>query len=261
MIIVIYAIIILCATFLGAFVGLGGGVIIKPLLDLIGYDTIDAVNFISCCAVFSMSISSTVRHIKKKTKIDFRFLIFLSIGAVAGGIIGSALFDYLLKLLNNNMLKSIQGLILGILLLLSVIYVNLKNAASFKVKNPVGIAAVGLALGFTAAFLGVGGGPINVAFIVLFFSLSVKEAAVYSVGTIFFSQLSKLITMAVSQSIPQVSPVTLISAVICAVAGGIIGAGMNRKFDEKVIKKVFTVVVAALAAVNFYNAAAGFIHP
>ena len=252
----IYGIIIFLATFAGAFVGLGGGVIIKPLLDLIGHDGVAVVNFISACAVFSMSISSTVKHIRAKTKIDFKFIVTLSIGAVAGGIGGSSLFDYLLTLFDNDSLKKLQGLILGILLVVSVIYVNVKNAKSFKVKNPVGIVFVGLALGFIASFLGVGGGPINVAFLVLFFSMSMKEAAVYSVGTIFFSQLSKLITMAVKGSVPTVSPTILIAAVICAVLGGIIGAKMNKKCNEKVIKAVFTILVAAIAAVNFYNAIA-----
>ncbi len=252
----IYGIIILFATFTGAFVGLGGGVIIKPLLDLIGRDGIAVVNFISACAVFSMSISSTVRHIKAKTKIDFKFIVILSAGAVAGGIGGSTLFDYLLTVFDNDSLKRLQGLILGILLVASVIYVNVKNAKSFKVKNPAGIVIVGLALGFIASFLGVGGGPINVAFLVLFFSMSMKEAAVYSVGTIFFSQLSKLVSMAVSSSIPAVSPTVLITAVVCAVVGGILGARMNKKGNEKVIKTVFTVCVAAIAAVDFYNAIA-----
>lgn len=68
------------------------------------------------------------------------------------------------------MLKSLQGLILGILLVISVIYINIKNAKSFKITNPICIAAVGLTLGFIASFLGVGGGPINVAFVVLFFN-------------------------------------------------------------------------------------------
>ena len=256
MIELIYGIIILLATFTGAFVGLGGGVIIKPLLDLIGHDTVAVVNFISACAVFSMSISSTVKHVKAKTEIDFKFIVTLSIGAVAGGIGGSALFDYLLTQFDNDALKRLQGLILGILLVASVIYINVKNAKSFKVKNPAGIVFVGLALGFIASFLGVGGGPINVAFLVLFFSMSMKDAAVYSVGTIFFSQLSKLVTMAIKGTIPDFSPTVLIVAVVCAVAGGIIGAQMNKKCNEKVIKTVFTVVVAAIAAVNFYNAIA-----
>ena len=241
---VLYGIIIIFATFMGAFVGLGGGVIIKPLLDLIGKDSVAVVNFISTCAVFSMSISSTVKHIRSKTKIDFKLIISLSFGAVIGGILGSKLFDYLLGIFNNNMLKSLQGLILGILLVISVIYINVKNAKSFKITNPICIAAVG--------------GPINVAFIVLFFSMTVKEAAIYSVGTIFFSQLSKLITLGVTHTIPKCSILTLAVAVICAVAGGILGAKMNKKGNEKVIKTIFTIVVALIALVNFYNAIVGF---
>ena len=42
---VLYSIIIIFATFMGAYVGLGGGVIIKPLLGLIGKDPINIVNF------------------------------------------------------------------------------------------------------------------------------------------------------------------------------------------------------------------------
>ena len=243
----LYGIIIFFATFAGAFVGLGGGVIIKPLLDLVGHDSIAVVNFISSFAVFSMSISATAKHIKVKTKLNFKFIFILSIGAVAGGIGGSCIFD-------NSALKRMQGIILGILLVLSVIYINLKNRKSFHIKNPAGIIFAGLALGLTASFLGVGGGPINVAFLVLFFSMSMKDAAVYSVGVIFFSQLSKIITIAVSGSIPEFTVPTLAAAILCAVAGGIIGAAANKKSNEKTIKIIFTIIVAAVAAVNFCNA-------
>lgn len=253
MYIFIYGLIILSATFLGAFVGLGGGVIIKPMLDLIGHDTIDAVNFISSCAVFSMSISSMIKHIIAKTKIDYKLIITISIGALIGGIGGSALFNFMLERFNNDTLKNIQGIMLGILLVLSVIYINIKNAKSFKIENPIGIALVGLTMGGLASFLGVGGGPINVAFLVLFFSMTMKEAAVYSVGTIFFSQLSKLITTGVTHSVPNVDIVTIIAAIVCAVLGGIIGAKANKKFSEKVIKTVFTIVVSTVAIVNLYN--------
>lgn len=257
---IIYGAVIIFATFFGAFAGLGGGVIIKPVLDLIGYDTIDAVNFISACAVFSMSISSTIRHIKAKTKIDFKFLIILSAGAVTGGFCGSFLFDFLLTIYSNTALKSIQGLILCLLLVLAVIYVNLKNKKSFDIKNPFGIILIGLTLGFTASFLGVGGGPINVAFLVLFFSMTMKEAAVYSVGTIFFSQLSKLIATGINHTVPAIEPITIIVAVICAVLGGIFGAKANKAADEKAVKTVFTIIVAGIAAVNLYNAVTGFIN-
>ncbi|MGN0523125.1 MAG: sulfite exporter TauE/SafE family protein [Eubacterium sp.] len=259
MFVLIYAVIIFMATFLGAFVGLGGGVIIKPMLDLIGHDTIDVVNFISGCAVLSMSVSSTIRHIIAKSKIDFKLIINISIGAVAGGIVGSRLFDLLLTKFDNDLLKGIQGIILGILLVLAVAYINFKNAKSFCIKNPIGIILVGFSLGTIASFLGVGGGPINVAFLVLFFSMTMKEAAIYSVGTIFFSQLSKLITMGVSHTIPSFDILTLIVAIACAVLGGIVGAKANKKGNEKTVKIIFTVVVAGIAIVNFYNGIVGIV--
>lgn len=254
---VIYGVIIFIATFLGAFVGLGGGVIIKPMLDLIGHDAIDVVNFISSCAVFSMSISSTVRHIIAKTKIKFNLIVYVSIGAIIGGILGSRLFDALLNRFDKELLKGIQGIILGVLLVLSVIYINLKGKKSFNVKNPLGIIAVGFSLGTISSFLGVGGGPINVAFLVLFFSMTMKEAAVYSVGTILFSQCSKITTMAINGTIPSFSPITLIAAIACAVVGGILGAKANKKSNEKTVKTIFTVVVAGIAVVNFYNGITG----
>jgi len=256
---IIYGAVIIFATFFGAFAGLGGGVIIKPVLDLIGYDTIDAVNFISSCAVFSMSISSTARHIKAKTEINFKFIAVLSAGAVAGGLGGSFLFDYLLTVFENHMLKAIQGIILCLLLIASVIYINSKNRKSLNIKNPAGIILIGFILGSTASFLGVGGGPINVAFLVLFFSMTMKDAAVYSVGTIFFSQLSKLIATGLNHSVPYIEPITIVTAVLCAVIGGILGAKANKAANEKTVKTVFTVIVTGIAAVNLYNAVTGFL--
>ena len=89
--------------------------------------------------------------------------------------------------------------------------------------------------------------------------MTVKEAAVYSVGTIFFSQLSKLVTLGITHTIPKFDIITLIVAILCAVVGGFLGAKMNKKGNEKVIQTVFTAVVTAIAIVNFYNAVAGFI--
>lgn len=94
----------------------------------------------------------------------------------------------------------------------------------------------------------------NVAFLILFFSMSAKDSAVYSVGVIFFSQLAKLITMSVSNSIPEFNYITLILAVAAAIIGGILGARMNKRSNEKTIKKVFTIVVACVAVINLCNA-------
>lgn len=249
----IYSIVVFTSTLLGALVGLGGGVIIKPMLDLIGNDSVEVVGFISAVAVFSMSISATAKHFQQKTKINKKIVIFIALGASIGGYIGNVIFDFLMKSIDSQNTKGIQGLILGIFLISVNIYIN-GRFKNFALKNNLSVFLVGIFLGLTASFLGVGGGPINVAFMVLFFSFTVKEAAVYSVATIFFSQLTKLITIYATNQFEPFDLHILIYIVPCAIIGGIIGAKLNKKTNEKMVKKTFTIAVYAVALINFYNA-------
>ena len=66
----------------------------------------------------------------------------------------------------------------------------------FQLKNNFWYCFCGLVLGFLASLLGIGGGPINVSLLMLMFALPIKEATVYSICTIFFSQLAKIVTIA-----------------------------------------------------------------
>ena len=254
----LYCIIIFFATTMGALVGLGGGVIIKPMLDLVSFHNVETVGFISAVAVFSMSVSATIKHIRNKTKFDVPLILFISFGSAVGGVAGNEIFDLLLNKFNSSIVKGVQGIILGLLLIAVNIYVN-SNAKSFRVKNKFAIVSVGLFLGMSASFLGVGGGPINVAFLVLFFSLSMKESAVYSVAIIFFSQLTKLITIYSANHFEPFDLTMLLYIIPCAVIGGLLGAKLNKKSNEKTIKIAFTICVYGVAFVSLYNGAVGLI--
>lgn len=261
MITVLYSIIIFIACTVGAIVGIGGGVIIKPMLDFIGYHTVEVVGFISTCAVFAMSISSSIKHIRSKTEMQPKIVLLVSLGSVFGGIIGNEIFDYTLERLDSNLVKGVQAVIIALFIVFVIIYVNKKNAVSYKIKNPVAIAGVGLMLGMMSAFLGIGGGPINTTFLVLLFSFTVKESAVYSVAIIFFSQLSQLITIFINnrfEPYKEYLPIILIAMAV-SVIGGIIGSKLNKKFSNSTITKIFSVVLAAVAVINIYNAVTGFI--
>ena len=250
----IYAVVILIATSLGAFVGLGGGVIIKPILDFIGAEPRMQVDFLSCVAVFTMSIVSTFKSIRNKVDFKKNIIIFIALGSIAGGFLGSACMDLLESVAHQNIIRCIQAFVLASLLAAVSIYVS-KQRFSFHVKNNVAICAVGLLLGFIASFLGIGGGPINVAVLTLFFSMDVKASAVYSVAIIFFSQLSKLITMFATTGIEPYAHQwkTLLFILPAAILGGIIGSKLNRKFDDKLIRKVFVTVMVLLVLLNVYN--------
>lgn len=255
---IIYTAVIFIATFLGAFVGLGGGVVIKPVLDAIGLDPVDTVSFLSSVAVFSMSVSSTARHIVKKTPFETRIILLLSAGSAAGGLLGDLLFRTLLKHFDEDLVKGIQSLLLGCLLAVVLVYLN-GRFRRFSVQNWAGILAVGLGLGVVSSFLGVGGGPINVAVLVLFFGFSMKDSAVYSVAVIFFAQLAKLITIYASNRFAPYDLRILLWIIPAAVIGGLIGAWLNRKCDETKIRRVFTACVGAVTLLNFYNAATALI--
>lgn len=259
MITLIYTVIILAATIIGALAGMGGGVIIKPVLDMIGVHSVETVGFISTCAVFAMSISSSVKHIINKTEMKPKIIMLVSAGSIGGGIIGNEIFDKAFEVFDTNIVKGIQACITGAFLIFVIIYVNVK-LKTFKIKNPAAILSAGLFLGLMSAFLGIGGGPVNTAFLVLLFSFTVKESAVYSVAIIFFSQLSQLITIFINNRFEpylQYRQIVL-AAVIVSVIGGIIGSKLNRKCSNKVITKVLSITLAFVVLINIYNAVQGF---
>lgn len=261
MVTVLYSIIIFVACTIGAIVGIGGGVIIKPLLDFIGVHSVEVVGFISTCAVFAMSISSSVKHITAKTKFDKKIVLLVSFGSIFGGIIGNEIFDLAFEKFNTNIVKGVQAVIIATFIIFVIFYVNSKNIKSFKIKNPVLIVLTGLMLGLMSAFLGIGGGPINTTFLVLLFSFTLKESAVYSVAIIFFSQLSQLVTIFINNQFEpykEYFPIVLIGMAV-SVIGGIIGSKLNKKLSNKVITVIFSVVLSLVAVINVYNAVTGFI--
>lgn len=255
----LYGVVVLVATLLGAFVGLGGGVVIKPVLDVIGAHPLEQISFLSSCAVFAMSVTSMAKHIRNKTPIQASVVLLVAAGSVAGGICGNSLFS--LAMGNSGrpeLIKGIQSAILAAFLACVILSVVVKHR-TFHVANPPAILFSGFLLGTAASFLGIGGGPINVAFLTLFFSFSMKDAAVYSVAVIFFSQCSSLITTGIKTGFAGYDLKILLIVIPCAVAGGFLGSVLNRKCRESFIQKVFVLSVSAVACLSLYNAVTAFI--
>lgn len=260
MVIFLYSIIIFIACTVGAIVGIGGGIIIKPLLDTMGCHSVEVVGFISTCSVLAMSISSSVKHITAKTKIQPKIILLISFGSVIGGIAGNEIFDMVLARFNSNLVKGIQAIIIAAFIIFVLFYVNSKNKKSFKITNPVIIILAGLMMGLLSAFLGIGGGPINTTFLVLLFSFTLKESAVYSVASIFFSQVSQLVTIFINNQFEpykEYFPIVL-AAMAVSVIGGIIGSKLNRKLSNRTITVIYSVILCAVAIINIFNAINGF---
>ena len=59
----IFFLVSLLASVVGAICGIGGGVIIKPVLDLLHLESVSTISFLSVCTVLSMSCYLSLIHI------------------------------------------------------------------------------------------------------------------------------------------------------------------------------------------------------
>lgn len=79
------------ASIIGGIGGIGGGIIIKPALDLSGLASIATISFLSSCTVLSMSAYNVCKSLSEKSgAIDTKSGTPLAIGAALGGIVGKA---------------------------------------------------------------------------------------------------------------------------------------------------------------------------
>lgn len=239
----------------GAICGIGGGVIIKPVLDAVGAMEIAAINFLSGCTVLSMTAYSVFRsRTGGKSRIDTAVGTPLALGAALGGVAGKQLFDVLRALFQGTGLHVTQSACLLFITLGTLVYtVNKSKIQTMQVSNKAGCCLIGLALGLMSAFLGIGGGPINLVVLFYFFSMDTKTAAENSLYIILFSQIASLILSIVSGTVPEFSLFMLVLMVGGGVLGGVCGRRINRKIDAAVVDKLFIALMALIILINVFN--------
>ena len=122
MLYLIYALVIITATTLGAVAGLGGGVIIKPLLDLVGAHDAATINLYSCVAVFTMCCVSLIKQLRAGFHFDRQMVLSVSAGSLLGGVLGDKVFSALTGSFDNHLVKAVQAGILAVVLGLILAY-------------------------------------------------------------------------------------------------------------------------------------------
>lgn len=250
----IYFLISIGATTVGSLTGMGGGVIIKPLMDVMQDFNVETIGVLSSITVFSMALVSIGKQVLAKTEIPFRLAVPLAVGSVVGGYVGEQILRAIVGGLPQKLVTGVQNFLLAILIL--CVYVYMKNKAKITGRTlsgaPVSLA-VGCFLGICSSFLGIGGGPINVALIIYLYSTSTKTATVCSLMTILFAQISKLGTVLVSTGFGvydlSVAPVMIVGAI----AGGFIGASLNKRCAEETVDRAFNWVQLLVLAITIFN--------
>lgn len=244
----------LMASTAGGICGIGGGVIIKPVVDSLGMLSVSALSFLSGLTVLSMSCISVYKQ-RKRRLVDMKTGTPLALGAAVGGLLGKAIFDVIKAAVGEAPVGLIQSIALGVITLGTLFYMLYRaKIKTLSVKNPLFCALIGLALGVMSSFLGIGGGPINLCVLYYFFSMDTKKAAANSLYVILFSQAASALSTAVQGKIPQFSWALLILMVAGGVLGGTIGHKLNEKLSARQVDKLFTALLVLIILICVYNA-------
>ncbi len=235
--------------FLIAFVfsmfGQGGGSIYSPLLLLLGYSILLST---STSLVLNLITSLSAGYIfYRKKLIDYKIsLIFapgISLGSFAGGALSKS-FD------TTVLLWVFAVFLLGVGAKMIYSYwekekVEENSPVHLSRAMYVLIAVFGLAVGFLAGLLGVGGGIFIVPFMVYVCKFPTKIAAGSSHLIISFSALAGIIGHATSHQFDL--PLIAVTG-IAVLIGGNLGARLSMKFKTKMIKAGLGLIMWAFAA-------------
>lgn len=253
----IFFLVSLLASIAGAICGIGGGVIIKPVLDVLHLETVSTISFLSGCTVLSMSCYSVSRSLLAgERRVSLKTGTPLALGAAAGGLVGNALFHYV-KGINQdpNAVGAVQAICLAAVTLGTLLYtVNKGRIRTYSVQNKLLCVLIGLGLGCMSSFLGIGGGPINLVVLYFFFSMDTKTAAANSLYIIFFSQLASVLAAVLGSNVPAFRWEVLILMVSGGIGGGIIGRILNRRIDSRAVERLFIALMAAIIVISLFNA-------
>lgn len=188
-------------------------------------------------------------------RVSFRTGTPLAIGAAIGGLLGNQLFSAVKGLFANpNVVGSIQALLLAWITVGTMLYMlNRPRIKSHSVENRFVCLVIGMGLGSASSFLGIGGGPINLAVLYHFFGMETKTAAANSLYIILFSQLASLFKTMLNGIIPPFRWPVLVLMVAGGISGGILGRLCNRKMDNQLVDRLFMALMAVILAISLFN--------
>jgi hypothetical protein len=170
------------------FFGVGGGMVLIPMLLFSGFSMKSAISISILQMVFT-SIFGTFLNIKKNKDILKDGLI-LGVGGFTGGLLSG----FIIKSLSNHQL---QYIFLTIVIL--AIYRILKTTSSQETiktnHNPIKLLIIGFIIGTIAMSIGVGGSVMLTPVLASYLYYSLKDASAMGLFFVVFSSIAGFISL------------------------------------------------------------------
>lgn len=231
---------------LGSMIGLGGGVVIVPVLTFLGFSpTLSASN--SLFAALSNAAGSTISYSRQKNRINYSLGVKLGLLCVPGTILGA--------ILSEDVSPDLFKILFGLVMISLVVYIFVKKQDESKEKvltKQLMVLAVGSSFfaGLISSFFGIGGGVVFVPLMIIGMGMAMKRAAPTSQLILLFATFSG-VTVHSLLGHPDFLQAGLLAA--GSFIGGLVGGRLSLNVKEKSLKILFSVVFLVIAAKLFFD--------
>jgi uncharacterized membrane protein YfcA len=237
----------LCAGILGSMIGVGGGIIIAPVLTFLGYPP-SHISSTSLIAVTASSASSTITFSRVK-RIDYKVAIKIALLAIPGSVAGA--------LISEHLSISSFKLMFAVIMILSGFYIIYKNrlSESQQAKNESFVAAsifyIGAFLaGIVSSLFGIGGGIIFVPLMIIIIQMTMSRAAATSQFTLLLTSITGVITHALLNHPDYLQALSLVFG---AIVGAQIGSRLSLKVNDSFLRKILAISLFAASLKIIYD--------
>ncbi len=220
--------------FLVGLTGIGGGILMTPLLIFLGVEPIIAVGTDLLYAAIT-KIVGTILH-NKKGNINFNIALKLFLGSLPAIIIGSIV----LRLVDRCEINYFLTIILGVILIITSV-INLKGRFVKKICFTSSVLVfIGFLVGLIVQFTSVGSGVLITLALTNFTKLSPRSV----VGTsIFYGVLLTSLSALSHISLGNVDYKLALSLILGTIPGVYVGTHMNSNIPQDKLKRFINLVI------------------
>lgn len=231
------------ASIIASVVGLGGGLVIVPVLVVLGLSPSVAA-FSSLAATMSNATASSLIYAKQK-RIEYWEALKLGLLAIPGSILGAVL--------SKDADPSIYGLLLAPILISAAVYVYIRPYLRTQPHPGTSVllalsAATSFFAGVVSSYFGIGGGVVFVPLLVLLSGMSIMRAAPTSILALLFTSIAGIATHGILGDTDAILALLLSGG---GLIGGMVGAKISLSVGEKYLRAlvVITMVVAGISPI------------
>jgi len=237
------------AGLLGSMIGLGGGIIVVPILTFLGFPPTAAASN-SLFAALSNAIASTISY-SKQNRIEYSLGLKLGLLSIPGTVLGA--------IISTDVAPDMFKILFGFVLIASAAYIFLRKKIETKEKRiskQMMIFAIGASFfaGVISSFFGIGGGIIFVPLMVVGMGMAMKKAAPTSQMILLFASLSGVIVHSLLGH-PDFLQAGLLA--IGSFIGGLVGARLSIDIKERYLQILVSAVIVIAAAKLFFDSLSG----